>query len=331
CECVSPYVNAAPEGAVPGSVCTIDYCSDVHYCPLNSTCKNVGDQAKCDCNAGFVDLRKSDRLSEAGLGDAICMRHTDVNECLLGLHNCSAAAICTDLKYGYECKCPDGYTDGNPSEPGGYVQRCCAVCATATVTVFTTVSPTTSPAHVSTAILDSSASIKPYKSARCRIGGPVTFEGEPPEYITYTFLLSVTKLSNANANHTASSAFDAPHQPPPPHRAKCDCNAGFVDLRKSDRLSEAGLGDAICMRHTDVNECLLGLHNCSAAAICTDLKYGYECKCPDGYTDGNPSEPGRVCAALLCGLCNGHGDCIHDSVTNNVTCACVDGYSGQFC
>ncbi|KAK6021734.1 hypothetical protein OSTOST_12588, partial [Ostertagia ostertagi] len=72
CECVSPYVNAAPEGAVPGSVCTIDYCSDVHYCPLNSTCKNVGDQA--------------------GLGDAICMRHTDVNECLLGLHNCSAGS-----------------------------------------------------------------------------------------------------------------------------------------------------------------------------------------------------------------------------------------------
>uniref|UniRef100_A0A158QLB9 VWFA domain-containing protein n=1 Tax=Haemonchus placei TaxID=6290 RepID=A0A158QLB9_HAEPC len=157
CECISPYVNAAPEGAVPGSVCTIDYCSDVHYCPLNSTCKNIGDQAKCDCNPGFVDLRKSDRLSEAGLGDTICLRLTDVNECALGLHNCSAAAICIDQKIGYDCKCPDGYTDGNPAEPG------------------------------------------------------------------------------------------------------------------------------------------------------------------------------RVCAALLCGLCNGHGDCIHDSVTNNVTCSCVDGYGGQFC
>ncbi|VDM84962.1 unnamed protein product [Strongylus vulgaris] len=36
-------------------------------------------------------------------------------------------------------------------------------------------------------------------------------------------------------------------------------------------------------------------------------------------------------AALLCGLCNGHGDCIHDSTTNNVTCACVEGYTGQYC
>ncbi|KAE9418454.1 hypothetical protein Angca_009775 [Angiostrongylus cantonensis] len=157
CECIPPYVNAAPDGAVPGSVCNIDYCSDVHFCPVNSTCKNVGDQARCDCNPGFVDLRKSERLSEAGLGDTICLRHIDVDECALGLHNCSAAAICTDLKPGYECRCPDGYTDGNPVEPG------------------------------------------------------------------------------------------------------------------------------------------------------------------------------RICAALLCGLCNGHGDCIHDSVTNNVTCSCVDGYSGEFC
>ncbi|VDL81375.1 unnamed protein product [Nippostrongylus brasiliensis] len=54
------------------------------------------------------------------------------------------------------------------------------------------------------------------------------------------------------------------------------------------------------MRHADVNECALGLHNCSAAAICIDTKFGYDCKCPDG-------------------------------VTNNVTCSCVDGYSGQFC
>lgn len=113
--------------------------------------------------------------------------------------------------------------------------------------------------------------------------------------------------------------------------AKCDCNAGFVDLRKSDRLSEAGLGDVMCLRSVDVNECLLGLHNCSPAAICTDKKLGYDCKCQEGYVDGNPDEPGRICAAPLCGMCNGHGDCIHDALTNNVTCACVDGYTGDFC
>ena len=113
--------------------------------------------------------------------------------------------------------------------------------------------------------------------------------------------------------------------------AKCDCRPGYVDLRKSERLSEAGLGDTICLLHADVDECALGLHNCSAAAVCINKRNGYECRCPEGYSDGNPSEPGRICAALLCGLCNGHGDCIHDAVTNNVTCACVDGWTGQYC
>uniref|UniRef100_A0A1I8E9I0 EGF-like domain-containing protein n=1 Tax=Wuchereria bancrofti TaxID=6293 RepID=A0A1I8E9I0_WUCBA len=49
------------------------------------------------------------------------------------------------------------------------------------------------------------------------------------------------------------------------------------------------------------------------------------------YLDGNPSEPGRICAAQLCGLCNGHGDCIYNEATKNVTCSCVGGYTGEFC
>lgn len=49
------------------------------------------------------------------------------------------------------------------------------------------------------------------------------------------------------------------------------------------------------------------------------------------YVDGNPSEPGRVCAAQLCGLCHGHGDCIFNEATKNVTCSCVGGHTGEFC
>lgn len=43
------------------------------------------------------------------------------------------------------------------------------------------------------------------------------------------------------------------------------------------------------------------------------------------------SLPGRTCAALLCDLCNQHGDCIPDPITNNITCACTEGFSGEFC
>ncbi|MFH4974923.1 hypothetical protein AB6A40_001632 [Gnathostoma spinigerum] len=163
CECVKPWVNAAKPGQIPGSVCQIDYCSDVNFCPANTTCKNENDKAQCVCLPGYIDIGKA-----------------------------------------------------ATSEP----QR------------------------------------------------------------------------------------------------------GNTDQKN--------LEDVHCVKTIDVNECALGLHNCSAVAICTDLPNGYKCECPEGYTDGG-SPPGRVCAALLCGLCNGHGDCVTNPETNNITCACVEGYTGEFC
>lgn len=59
--------------------------------------------------------------------------------------------------------------------------------------------------------------------------------------------------------------------------------------------------------------------------------FAYKWSDISSYTDGNPSEPGRICAALLCGLCHGHGDCVHDINTKNITCACIEGYTGKFC
>lgn len=85
----------------------------------------------------------------------------------------------------------------------------------------------------------------------------------------------------------------------------------------------------LCLRPKDVDECVLGLHNCSTVAECTDLANGFTCACPAGYVDGNTALPGRVCAALLCDLCNGHGDCVPQA--DRVVCSCVDGYQGEYC
>lgn len=59
CECIKPYVNSAPPGELKGSECKIDYCSDVNYCPMNSTCKNGKDGPECICEPGYMDLRQS--------------------------------------------------------------------------------------------------------------------------------------------------------------------------------------------------------------------------------------------------------------------------------
>lgn len=87
-------------------------------------------------------------------------------------------------------------------------------------------------------------------------------------------------------------------------QAECKCDPGFMDIRKSEKRTMVGLSeDVLCMHVRDVDECALGLTNCSGVAQCIDRAIGYTCKCPDGYIDGNPDEPGRVCGALLCDMC----------------------------
>lgn len=73
------------------------------------------------------------------------------------------------------------------------------------------------------------------------------------------------------------------------------------------------------------------LTNCSGVSICKNVNLGYTCECPAGYVDGNPTQPGRICGALLCDLCNQHGDCVHNAQTNNITCSCTEGYTGAYC
>ncbi|KAK6051490.1 EGF-like domain protein [Cooperia oncophora] len=94
CECLPSYSDAAPPGAVPGSVCVLDYCSDVNFCPTNTTCKNMEQQAECRCDPGFTDIRKSENRKSIGLSDdTLCMHVRDVNECALGLTNCSGKLL----------------------------------------------------------------------------------------------------------------------------------------------------------------------------------------------------------------------------------------------
>jgi hypothetical protein len=106
CECNAGFSDAAPKGAVPGSVCVLDYCSDVSFCPKNSTCVNGEEAAECECNHGFVDIRHSENRVNLGMNmEHFCLNIRDVDECALGLTNCSGVAICHNKPIGYECTC----------------------------------------------------------------------------------------------------------------------------------------------------------------------------------------------------------------------------------
>ncbi|CAB1352535.1 unnamed protein product [Coregonus sp. 'balchen'] len=49
----------------------------------------------------------------------------------------------------------------------------------------------------------------------------------------------------------------------------------------------------------DVDECSTGDMDCSPWALCTNTWGSYSCLCLDGFTDSNPSRPGRGCSAPL--------------------------------
>ena len=125
CECLPGFKDTSPSGAIPGSVCTQDYCSDINFCSANSTCVNSEHEGRCICKPGFVDISTVDEVVRVAAGlrpEQICLLAVDVNECLLGLHNCTSVAQCVDLRAGYSCKCPADFVDQNPSMPG----RICA-------------------------------------------------------------------------------------------------------------------------------------------------------------------------------------------------------------
>ena len=79
--------------------------------------------------------------------------------------------------------------------------------------------------------------------------------------------------------------------------------------------------------HAVVDECGSGTHNCDANAECTDLMYGFECSCHDGFT-GN----GTYCTDVdECALgvhnCSSLAVCMNTPGSYN--CTCLSGYSGD--
>ncbi|KAK0416184.1 hypothetical protein QR680_012332 [Steinernema hermaphroditum] len=224
-------------------------------CHPKGVCIDLGPNAyRCECAPGYRDKNPADPGRK-------CLPDFGYNECEKKEDNeCSENARCVDQEHLYKCECKHGFSDASP--PGAIPGSVC--------------------------VLDYCSDID--------------------------FCPTNTTCVNLE------------------QQAQCKCNHGFVDIRKSESRLALGLdADQYCLNVRDVDECALGTTNCSGVAECTDKAIGYECKCPDGYIDGNPSEPGRVCGALLCDLCNSHGDCVHNALTNNVTCVCSDGWSGEFC
>lgn len=47
------------------------------------------------------------------------------------------------------------------------------------------------------------------------------------------------------------------------HQAICDCDPGYVDIRKSEKRTQLFDQDTLCLKMRDIDECALGITNCS--------------------------------------------------------------------
>ncbi|CAJ0580735.1 unnamed protein product, partial [Mesorhabditis spiculigera] len=131
CICNDGFKDASEPDQVPGTICLLDPCSDVNYCPANSKCKSYGDNAVCECIPPSVDVRKAgpEKLEENHLEHNYCLPLTSVNECALKLDNCSNLATCIDKPIGYTCQCNSDTTDQFPEQPGRFCAlKACGEC-----------------------------------------------------------------------------------------------------------------------------------------------------------------------------------------------------------
>ncbi|VDN55231.1 unnamed protein product [Dracunculus medinensis] len=225
-------------------------------------------------------------------------------------NNCHPKGICIDLgPNAYRCECGSGYRDLSPTDPG---RRC-----------LPNVGYNECERKEDNECSENARCIDQMHLYRCECLPSFTDASPPGRIPGSTCVLDY--CSDVNFCPANTSCVNQEQQ------AVCQCDSGFVDIRKSEKRTQFYKSDTLCLKLRDVDECALGLTNCSGVAECSDKAFGYECNCPEGYIDGNPDEPGRVCGALLCDLCNSHGDCVHNSLTNNITCICSDGWTGEFC
>lgn len=97
-----------------------------------------------------------------------------------------------------------------------------------------------------------------------------------------------------------------------PNSYTCRCLKGFKDVsppNKPGRICQACKCIFCCELETrafsiidilDINECQFPhLNDCHQNAECIDKEDGYECKCYQGFKDGSPDRPGRLCKQMI--------------------------------
>ncbi|XP_036450955.1 uromodulin-like 1 [Colossoma macropomum] len=251
---------------------------------------------------------------------------SDVDECVTAvLKDCAPHSNCTNTHGSYTCTCPPGSTDLYPSRPGthctsdlvsaGPLRKAPVEEPILSTTLSTTSFSTTSSTPTSTltttdppaynnqtlkavtrltnvnfteALLNTSS--EEYRTLAESIINE-TLHSLPPDILELVrsgkVIVQITGLSPGSVVVNFALVFLP--------------NSTEHILNVADALMESLLNSSqfsIDRNSTviqDVDECSLQQADCSPWADCVNTFGSYTCSCQRGYTDANPSRPGRTC------------------------------------
>ena len=264
------------------------------------------------------------------------------DECALGVDNCDAVAICTDLVDGFNCACPAGYTgngltcddirecDENPCGPGSCVEQpgsfdCQCFAGTAkqngicvNIDECADGIATCPELAVCTDRVPAVDNQAGYTCA-CRDDMRLNMEQtrcECPPGTTNSAqaCVNINECENGSAEcPLGAECTDLSPQGPDDAPYDCECRAGY-------EFNE-GLG-----RCVDIPECARGLNApCPDNSRCFDTPGSYTCRCRAGF-----EKLGNRCVPEDEAVCMSDDDCVPSS--DNCVSTCLEnGECQEFC
>ncbi|XP_076799980.1 uncharacterized protein LOC143445052 isoform X4 [Clavelina lepadiformis] len=378
-ECLlDPCHNQASCNNIPGSYKCACYegfegdgygeCFDINECVLridncveNADCINTIGNHRCECQTGYQ-----------GNGTKLCdevpkptsppTEAPEVDECLLGIANCTSNSECADTKDGYLCHCIRGYTgDGKVkcndidecslqryscqdnsqcmNTDGSYLCNC--------KDGYKLIENTCKDVNECEENTDNCS-----PQASCiNLPGTLTCKCLPGFRGDGTSCEEVDECAAGDTCPSYSSCENTFGS------FKCNCLAGFemsvhgqecqdidecgretfecaengycINTRSSYTCSceegFTGIGSQEC---TDINECEEGAHDCGVNSVCINDEGGWTCECKSGYS----GDPGYLCSDInecenADQVCSANSNC--RNTPGGYTCTCLPGFEGD--
>ncbi|XP_065187256.1 uncharacterized protein LOC135817895 isoform X4 [Sycon ciliatum] len=315
CACVTGYQGN-------GINCTIVTCATPLAPTFGSFSLPAGVSSFVYNTVGTFACNPGHRL--VGHATTQCLAHGDVsstppmcqnvNECANAtLHTCDQNALCSDVNGTFSCKCMGGYTGDGQAGNCHNIDECLA-----------------SPCHVDAGCIDNDGGYM----CLCKPG----YNGNGTQCQDDDECAMGSHRCSPNAQCTNT-----------PGTYTCACHAGYTgngtQCKDIVDCMSSSCGPGTCVElvagftcncplaftgdrcQSEVDQCMMGLHNCDSEATCMDTTHGFTCQCWSGLagngTIGNCADINE-CLTSPC-----HTDGVCTNTHRSYNCTCKDGYVGN--